>query len=65
MYIDIAKTYLLGDSSIDIWYDDFVVIAPQVDIWRAATGALVLRRHRERDLILAFLEIQFRLENKY
>ena len=56
--------YLLGDGAVDIGYDNLIVPVPQVDMGGAPRCALVLRRHREGNLINAVAQVQLFLEDK-
>lgn len=51
-------TNVLGDGSINIRDDDFVIPVPQVDGALAATRALVLGGNAERHIIGPLLEFQ-------
>lgn len=54
--IDTKKIkYILGDGSINVWDDDFVIPIPKVDGAFAAARALVLCCDAERHIIGSFL----------
>lgn len=57
-----AEEYILGDGSINIWYDNFVIPVPKVDGAFTAARALVLCCDAERHIVGSFLQFQTSLE---
>lgn len=49
---------VLGDGSIDVWDDDFVIPVPKVDGAFTAARALVLRCDAEGHIVGSFFQFQ-------
>lgn len=56
---------VLGDGSIDVGYDDFVVPVPQVDGALATTRSLVLSSYAEGDVIWTISQLQAGLKEAH
>lgn len=57
-YVRVYDRNLLGNGSVDVGNDNFIVVPPAENVTLAPRGALVRRGHTEHHLVHTFTEIQ-------